>query len=64
MALEISEIGVHIAIGHAPTPNAAPTPAATPGAPPADPMTPARVEAIVQASVQEVLRTLRLREER
>lgn len=64
MPLEISEIGVHIAIGHTPAPTAAPTPVATSGAAPADPMTPARVEAIVQASVQEVLRTLRLREER
>ncbi|MFN4095247.1 MAG: DUF5908 family protein [Sphingomonas sp.] len=65
MALEISEIGVHIAIGHAPPPSApAPSTGASAGTPPVDPMTPARVEAIVQSCVQQVLRELRLREGR
>ena len=61
MTLEISEIGVHIAVGHVPpsTRPAAPDPGEQP-----EPMTQARVEAIVQACVQEVLRNLRLREER
>lgn len=62
MPLEISEIGVHIAIGQAPSPTVTPTP--TPGAPAAAPMTPAQVEAITNACVQQVLRTLRLREGR
>lgn len=64
MPLEISEIGVHIAIGHAPPPTPAPSPGPSPGAPAAAPMTPAQVEAITNACVQQVLRNLRLREER
>lgn len=62
MTLEISEIGVHIAVGHAPPPHRPPAPA-PPGEQP-EPMTPQQVEAIVQSCVQEVLRNLRLREER
>lgn len=62
MPLEISEIGVHIAVGHAPPATSPPAPHR--GEPPPEPMTPARVEAIVHACVQEVLRNLRLREER
>lgn len=64
MPLEISEIGVHIATGHAPSPTPATPAGQSLGEPPADAMTPARVDAIVQASVQQVLRNLRLREER
>ena len=62
MTLEISEIGVHIAVGHAPAPHSPPTPA-PPGEQP-EPITQQQVEAIVQSCVQEVLRNLRLREER
>lgn len=64
MPLEISEIGVHIAIGHAPPPTPAPASGTSSGAPAAAPMTPAQVEAITNACVQQVLRNLRLREER
>ncbi len=66
MPLEISEIGVHIAIGHVPppTPVPAPTSGGSAGTPPAAAMTPAQVEAITNACVQQVLRNLRLREER
>ncbi|MEJ2407881.1 MAG: DUF5908 family protein [Novosphingobium sp.] len=60
MPLEISEIGVHIAVGH--TPQQARTPSRTDEQ--SEPMTPARVEAIVQQCVQDVLRDLRLREGR
>lgn len=62
MALEISEIGVRIAIG--PTPPASGALAPPDSAGTHDPMTPARVEAIVQTCVQEVLRRLRMHEER
>lgn len=62
MTLEISEIGVHIAVGHAPPSTSPPAPHS--GGQQPEPMTAARVEAIVQSCVQEVLRNLRLREER
>jgi hypothetical protein len=64
MPLEISEIGVHIAIGQAPPPPPAPAPGTTPGAPAAAGMTPAQVEALTDTCVQRVLRNLRLRGER
>ena len=62
MPLEISEIGVHMAVGGAP--------AATGQAPPAAPaggdgaISPARMEEIVQACVRQVLLTLRMSGER
>jgi hypothetical protein len=60
MALEISEIGVYVAIGEA-------GPAA-PASGPSDPLdedggdrlTPARIEELVEACVHDVLRTLRM----
>jgi hypothetical protein len=64
MPLEISEIGVHIAIGPTLPPGARPTPDGGGAGPPGEAMSEARVEAIVHACVQQVLRNLRLREER
>lgn len=67
MPLEISEIGVHIAVGGALPP---PPPGLPDGHPDGaadgsgDAMTPARQEQIVAACVQQVLRTLRQMQER
>ncbi len=63
MPLEISEIGVRMAVGQGPAPSG-------PVSPPqqdsggGEAMTPAHMEQIVQACVQEVMRSLRMREER
>jgi hypothetical protein len=62
MPLEISEIGVHIAVGGI-APSAPPlehTPPHDDGAT----LTPAHIEQIVSACVSQVMRTLRQREER
>jgi hypothetical protein len=68
MPLEISEIGVHIAVGDGPAIAAQVAPAATSagsgGAAAGGAMTPQRMEAMVRACVQETLRTLRMGEER
>lgn len=63
MPLEISEIGVHVAVGPSVAPPAPETPAGGQesggGA-----MTPAQHEAIVNACVQQVMRNLRQMQER
>lgn len=66
MPLEISEIGVHIAVGGI-VPSAPPAehaPAGDGGGDAGEPLTPAHLEQIVSACVSEVLRTLRQREQR
>lgn len=61
MPLEISEIGVHVAVGPSETP-----PASAPGADGVGgaALTPAQHEAIVNACVQQVMRNLRQMQER
>jgi hypothetical protein len=64
MPLEISEIGVHVAVGDAPArvqPSAAPNASSSSGG---DALTPARQEEIVQACVKRVLQSLRMLESR
>lgn len=58
MPIEISEIGVFVAIGD---PAAAVPPRREEAG---DPLSPERVEALVRACVHDVLRTLRMQEER
>jgi hypothetical protein len=62
MPLEISEIGVHVAVGPSVAPQgpSAPHPPSGGGAA----MTPAQHEAIVNACVQQVMRNLRQMQER
>jgi Family of unknown function (DUF5908) len=62
MPLEISEIGVHMAVGGAPAVKGQAPPAATTGNDGA--ISPVRMEEIVEACVQQVLRTLRMSGER
>ena len=69
MPLEISEIGVHLAVGGVLPPPPPGLPDANPGDAHsgdngAEPMTSARQDQIVSACVQQVLRVLRQREER
>ena len=59
MPLEISEIGVHVAVGEAGAVAKAKAPAVQGGS-----ITPAQQEEIVAACVKEVLRHLRMRDER
>jgi hypothetical protein len=63
MPLEISEIGVHIAVGGATSP-AVPKAGSNASAGTGAAMTQQQIEALVKASVQETLRNLRMREER
>jgi hypothetical protein len=68
MPLEISEIGVHIAVGGAGPSGAAPDHGTGPG-PGGEPesgdtLTQAHLEQIVSACVSQVMRNLRQREER
>ncbi len=65
MPLEISEIGVHVAVG--PEPAQAPSEPEEPSEPQASAsgvLTPAQHEQIVAACVRQVLRSLRQTEER
>jgi hypothetical protein len=62
MPLEISEIGVHIAVGGI-EPSAPPLEHAPDGNQQA-PLTPAHMEQIVRACVSQVMRTLRQRKDR
>lgn len=62
MPLEISEIGVHVAVG--PVTGGGPTPPAEPQGGGGGAMTPAQHEAIVNACVQQVMRNLRQMQER
>ena len=65
MPLEISEIGVHIAVGDGPAIAAQVAPRTTAaGSAGSSAMTPQHIEALVRASVQETLRTLRMAGER
>lgn len=75
MPLEISEIGVHIAVGSTVAPAPPPPPSrggarggAGPGGPPAGgagvELTPQRIDEIVATCVHEVLHELRMRGER
>jgi len=65
MPLEISEIGVHIAVGDGPAIAAQVAPRTTSaGSAGSNAMTPQHIETLVRASVQETLRTLRMAEER
>ncbi|MES2057693.1 MAG: DUF5908 family protein [Pseudomonadota bacterium] len=64
MPLEISEIGVHVAVGSSPGSGAASGGAAPSGGDGGGAMTPAQRDAIVNACVQQVLRNLRMTEER
>jgi hypothetical protein len=63
MPLEISEIGVHIAVGGA-TSTTVPKAGSNAGTGAGPAMTQQQIEALVKASVQETLRNLRMREER
>ncbi|MFN6251913.1 MAG: DUF5908 family protein [Acetobacteraceae bacterium] len=63
MTLEISEIGVRLAIGDPPAPAAPRSGMAVPSGQPVT-IPPQQMEALIQACVQEVLRTLRMLEER
>lgn len=63
MALEISEIGVRIAVGEIPSQPAAGGRGGS-GGREVEALSPARVEEIVQACVRDVLRTLRMLEDR
>lgn len=60
MPLEISEIGVHMAVGGVPAANGQ----AAPARPAGGEISAARMEEIVQACVRQVLRTLRMSGER
>jgi Family of unknown function (DUF5908) len=65
MPLEISEIGVHVAVGQGePSPPPPGFPPAPPGAHGGYAMTPAQHEAIVNDCVQQVLAHLRQMQER
>ncbi len=63
MALEISEIGVRIAVGETPPQPSAGARGGS-GGREVEALSPARVEELVQACVRDVLRTLRMLEER
>lgn len=64
MPLEISEIGVHLAIGPAPMPHGGANPASAAQHGGNDRSTAADHDQIVSACVSEVLRVLRMRQER
>lgn len=67
MPLEISEIGVHLAVGSGPGPSGDANGGPAPGGDHDDDqpaMTEAHVRQIVESCVTEVLRNLRMREER
>lgn len=58
MPLEISEIGVHVAVGGA-TPTDTPPPAGAASAPSGEAETPAQAANVVQALVRRVLQSLK-----
>lgn len=62
MPLEISEIGIHVAVG--PDPGSTINPPMGSGGGAAAAMTPAQHQAIVDACVQQVMQTLRQEQER
>jgi Family of unknown function (DUF5908) len=64
MTLEISEIGIRLAVGEPSVPSPAVRPPSGDGAGGHGSISPAQTEEIVQACVREVLRTLRMLGER
>ncbi len=64
MPLEISEIGVHVAVGPSVAPQGPSVPQAPDGGESRGALTPAQHEAIVNACVQQVMRNLKQMQER